>query len=271
MDYIAILKIAFLGMGLIVGSFLNAVLWRMKEGIGLGGRSMCPSCRATIFWYDNIPVISFLLLAGKCRACHVPISPRYPLVELLTAGLFLLIGKTFFVPDRPDAFIETLLFLGASSILILIFFFDLDTMEIPNVLLWFGVGWTLPLLLLLDSIRDSSVASSDSVLHTGMLGALIGFFPLFFLSFVSKERWMGMGDGFLAFFLGLLVGWPGILIALLFSFTLGASAGILALLLGKKELGSEMPFGPFLIVGTFFAITVERMFPELLRMLFWFS
>ena len=262
---------AFFAFGLIIGSFLNAVLWRMKEGMGLGGRSLCPSCRAMIHWYDNIPVLSFLFLGGKCRACRNAISWRYPIVEFSTGILFLFLGNAFFVWWDALSWIEIVFYMGASSLLILIFLHDLDTMEIPNILLWIGVGWAVSMLLLLDAYGFNPVTSAFSTrLHPGILAGIVGFLPLFLMATLSKERWMGMGDGFLAFFLGLLVGWPGILVALFLSFGIGAIVGVVLIALKKKGMQSQVPLGPFLIVGTFLSIFLPKWFPGMLESLFWF-
>ncbi len=263
------LFVAFFGFGLIVGSFLNAVLWRMKEGMTLGGRSMCPRCRAKIAWYDNIPMVSFLILGGKCRACREKISWRYPAIECSTGLLFALIGNEFFVWWDASSWVLTTLYLVSGAILILIFLHDLETMEIPNILLWIGVGSALPLLLVLDAIGFHSGVSPWSLsLHSGILAALVGFLPLFLLSALSRETWMGMGDGFLAFFLGLVVGWPHMLVALVLAFALGSVVGIFLILLKKKGMRSQVPLGPFLIVGAFLALFLPEWFPGIFDMFF---
>lgn len=262
---------SFLGFGLIVGSFLNVVLWRIKEGMTLGGRSMCPACRGRIAWYDNIPLLSFALLGGKCRSCGGGISPRYPAVEFSTGVLFVLIGRMFFSVWNVESWVLTAFYLVAASLLILIFLFDIETMEIPNILLWIGVGWSLPMLLLLDVFRFNPGMSIWSLsLHSGILAGCVGFLPLFLIASISREKWMGMGDGFLAFFLGLVVGWPNILSALLLAFGLGALTGIFLIALKKKEMQSQVPLGPFLIVGAFLSIFLPEWFPRLFEIFFWY-
>lgn len=262
---------AFFVFGLIIGSFLNAVLWRMKEGMSLGGRSMCPSCRATISWYDNIPLLSYLFLGGKCRACRAVISVRYPLVEATTGILFALLGSAFFSMGRVDSWVETVFFLGVASILLLIFFFDLETMEIPNILLWIGIGWTLPFLLILDTVRFQPGISVWSLsLHSGMVAGLVGFLPLFLMAALSRETWMGMGDGFLAFLLGLVVGWPAIVPALVMAFGLGAGFGLILIALKKKGMRSQIPLGPFLIAGALLALLLPVWIPGVFDRFLWY-
>lgn len=265
------LFLAFFGFGLIIGSFLNAVLWRMKEGMGLGGRSMCPSCRATIRWYDNIPLVSYALLGGKCRSCRVSIPVRYPVVEATTGVLFALLGAAFFSAGRVETWVETVFLLGVTGILLLIFFSDLETMEIPNIFLWIGIGWTLPFLLILDTIRFQPGISVWSLsLHSGIVAGLVGFLPLFLLAALSRETWMGMGDGFLAFFLGLVVGWPAIVPALVMAFGLGAGFGLVLIALKQKGMQSQIPLGPFLIAGAFLALLLPVWIPGIFDRFLWY-
>lgn len=263
--------IAFSVFGLIIGSFLNAVSWRMKEGIGLGGRSMCPACRGKIVWYDNIPLLSFLLLGGKCRSCKMKISCRYPLVEGATGVLFALLGSTFFSWWNVPSWALTVFYLVSASVLVLIFLFDLESMEIPNILLWIGVGWALPMLLVLDAFAPLPQTSIWSLhLYSGVLAGLIAFLPLFLMAAISREKWMGMGDGFLAFFLGLVVGWPHMMLALILAFGMGAFVGVLLIAFGKKGMQSQVPLGPFLILGAFLALLLPEWFPVAFSALFWY-
>lgn len=261
----------FFVFGLIIGSFLNAVSWRMREGIGLGGRSMCPACRKKIVWYDNIPLVSFFFLLGKCRSCRKRISWKYPIVEGLTGIVFVTLGMTFFSLGSVTSWILTAFYLVSASILILVFLADFETMEIPNILLWSGVGWSLPMLLLLDSFESfPRVSIWELHLYSGVFAGLVAFLPLFLLAALSRERWMGLGDGFLAFFLGLVVGWPHIILALFLAFGMGAIVGVALIVCKKKEMQSRMPLGPFLILGAFLALMIPEWFPSAFGMLFWY-
>lgn len=266
-----LIVVSFLGFGLIIGSFLNAVLWRMREGMSLGGRSVCPSCRAKISWYDNVPILSFLFLRGKCRACRGKISWRYPAVECSTGLLFALLGNEFFVWWDVSSWVLVALYSFSAAILTLIFLHDFETMEIPNILLWIGIGSALPLLLILDALGFHLGVSLWSLsLHSGILAGLVGFLPLFLLAALSRERWMGMGDGFLAFYLGLVVGWPNIFCALVLAFGMGAFVGLILIALKKKGMQSQIPLGPFLILGAFLALFLPRWFPGIFDSFLWY-
>ena len=261
----------FFIFGLLIGSFLNAVLWRMREGIGLGGRSMCPLCRGKISWYDNIPLLSFLVLSGKCRLCRGKISWRYPIVEGVTGVLFALLGGTFFLWWSVPSWVLTMFYLVSTSVLVLVFLFDLESMEIPNILLWVGVGWALPMLLVLDAfVPLQSVSIWSLHLYSGVFAGLVSFLPLFLMAALSREKWMGMGDGFLAFFLGLVVGWPHMILALILAFGMGAFVGVFLIAFGKKGMQSQIPLGPFLILGALSTLLLSEWFPSVSRALFWY-
>ncbi len=256
------LCVSFFIFGLIVGSFLNAVAWRLREGMSLGGRSMCPKCRAMIVWYDNIPLFSYIILGGKCRSCHTTISRTYPIIEGVTGILFALFGVTFFVSQDVGTWMVTGFYLVAVAILTLIFMHDLETMEIPDILLWVGVGWSLVMLLVLDAYAfEPSVSIWSLRLYSGIVAGLAGFFPLFLISALSQEKWMGMGDGFLAFFIGLVTGWPTVLYALTMGFCLGSMIGIFLVVFRRKHMRSQLPLGPFLVTGAILAILLSAWFP----------
>ncbi len=218
--------------GLVVGSFLNCVIYRLeREESFLKGRSYCPFCKHILNWQDLIPVLSFLFLKGRCRYCQQKISLQYPLVELATGLIFILVILT---PSNIYAYAYLLLM---SCFLIIIFIYDLKHYIIP-----------------------------DKVIYPAIAIALIFNFPFsilsafgaaaFFLAIVliSRGKWMGVGDIKLAFLMGLVLGFPNILVALFSAFLIGAIIGIGLIAAGKKTLKSEVPFGPFLVTGTFMAI-----------------
>lgn len=228
-------------------------------------------CRAPIAWYDNIPILSFIFLGRKCRACAANISWRYPAVEMATGVLFAIFGGIFFSWWDVSSWMVTAFYLVSVAILVLIFLYDLEEMEIPNILLWIGVGWALPMLLLIDAYGSGPSVSLWSLhLYSGILAGLVAFLPLFLMAALSREKWMGMGDGFLAFFLGLVVGWPHILFALILAFGIGALTGVSLILLKKKEMQSQIPLGPFLIFGAFLAIFLPEWFPGIFERFFWY-
>ncbi|MCP6718324.1 MAG: prepilin peptidase [Patescibacteria group bacterium] len=237
--------------GLIVGSFLNSVIYRLSTNASfLLGRSYCPECKSNLKWHDLIPIISFLVLAGKCRYCKKPISIQYILVELATAGLFF-----FIVFQNIDlllygfslaVFLKICFLFIVSCFLIIIFAYDLKHYIIPDKVIF-------PLILVTGIFN---FYTGYDVLNTiySAFGASLFFL---FIVLISKGTWMGMGDVKLAFFMGLFLGFPKIMVALFLAFFSGAVIGIILMISGKKTLKSEIPFGPFLIFGTFLALFFE--------------
>jgi prepilin signal peptidase PulO-like enzyme (type II secretory pathway) len=231
--------------GLIVGSFLNCVIYRLgKKKSFLNGRSFCPECFHILSWKDLIPIFSFLILKGKCRYCRKKISLQYPLVEFFTGILFL---ATFYYL-RNQLFslqgIFTLFYYWTVfSSLIVIFVYDLKNYLIEEKIVYFSI-----LICLIFNLLFSISEIENKILS-------LLFVALFFLLIVliSKEKWMGMGDAKLGALMGIFLGWPKIIPALFFSFFVGAIFGIFLIILKKKSLKSEIPFGPFLVSGTIFS------------------
>ncbi|MEA3273187.1 MAG: prepilin peptidase [Patescibacteria group bacterium] len=271
-------------LGLILGSAVNVVIARNKtagkQNPKLSGkRSKCPHCGEVIAWYDNIPLLSFILLKGRCRHCGKKISWQYPLVELVTAllvvGVLVLdfsalsikeidittmtgVGFAFWIFQLSCVF----LMIGS---LVAIFAYDLKHYLIPDRFVLVGVIATLIYNLLLDlnlvetGLKPVSTGFLlNSATSSGFLGALIasGFF--FCLVYFSKEKWMGWGDVKLAVFMGLVLGFPTILIGLFIAYLTGAVVGVSLLAFKKKKMKSEIPFGPFLCLGTYIALLFGR-------------
>jgi leader peptidase (prepilin peptidase)/N-methyltransferase len=256
---------SFIILGLLIGSFLNVIIFRFDTGESVvSGRSRCNSCKKMIAWYDNIPVLSFVFLRGKCRNCGERISWQYPTVECVTATLFMFVGQSFFFFGNTESAIQTVFSLGLIAALIVVFVYDLSTMEIPVSVLAFGVGWTVLSLFLLWYFASPQGAFSESRFAEGLIGGLIAFSIFYALVFFSRETWMGEGDAWLALMLGLVVGWKLLLPALTIAFGSGALFGIALILLHKKNLQSRIPFGPFLAASImfmlFFGALVEQMF-----------
>jgi len=237
--------------GLIIGSFLNSVIYRLSTNTSfLLGKSYCPECKSNLKWHDLIPLISFLILAGKCRYCKKPISVQYILVELATAGLFLFIisqninlllyGFSLFL------FLKICFLLIVSCFLIIIFAYDLKHYIIPDKVIF-------PLILITGVFN---LYTDYKILNTVYSGIGAAAFFLFIV-LISKGKWMGMGDVKLVFFMGLFLGFPKIIVALFLAFFIGAVIGVILIISGKKTLKSEVPFGPFLIMGTFLALFFE--------------
>ncbi len=255
--------ISFFIFGLIVGSFLNVLAFRLRDAETLLGKSFCRSCKNQIRWYDNIPLISFALLRGLCRDCETKISWQYPLVEMLTGVLFALTGYFFFSESSMLSWLETAWLLGILSCFIVIAVYDLKYMEVPlNMLI---ISALLIYVFLIAHFVLAPEPFFVSRLWYGFLGGAVvaGFF--FLLVFWSREKWMGWGDVWLGFVSGSVVGVPLILPLLTLSFGLGAIAGLLAIAYGDKNLKSQIAFAPFLISGTIVTLFLERIFPSLFR------
>ncbi|HEX3830022.1 MAG TPA: prepilin peptidase [Sporichthyaceae bacterium] len=233
-------------LGLLIGSFLNVVVHRVPRGISVvGGRSACPRCAATIRPRDNVPVISWLLLGGKCRDCAVPISIRYPLVELATGGLFAVLGMRFGL----DPVLPALLVLAAAGVALTLI--DLDTGRLPFAITVPTLGAVAGLLVVAGSVRGWS-SSGVALLSVGVWCAVYGGLWL-----GTAGRGMGLGDVVLAPSLGLVLGWLGwgpSLIGLLAGFGVGALVGVALIAAGRAQRRSAVPFGPFMLAGAAFGI-----------------
>lgn len=224
--------------GLLVGSFLNCVVYRLETRQSfLKGRSFCPYCKKTLQWYDLIPVLSFLWLRGKCRYCKTQISWQYPLVEIATALLFLLLFIFRY---------NFLFYILIVPALIIIFVYDLKHYIIPDKVIYPAIAvsgiWYLVSGIFFASYTKYNI---QNTIYSAFGAAL--FFLLIVL--ITRGKGMGIGDIKLAFLMGLILGWPDILVALLLAFFLGAAIGLVLIILGKKSMKSEVPFGPFLITG----------------------
>ena len=248
--------------GLAIGSFLNVVICRLKtnESI-LIGRSYCPKCKTILKWYDLIPVFSFIFCKGRCRYCDKKIIWQYPMVEIITGLLFLLIFNfQFSLPAGEAGIFNLIYYLIIISFLIVIFVYDLKHYLILDKIVFPAVIITIIFnFFLLPEGWQSSILSA--------FGA-----SLFFLSLVliSKGEWMGLGDVKFAFLMGLILSWPNILLALFLSFFSGAIVGITLILFGKKGFKSQIPFGPFLSGSTILIIIYGEYIIELYQNMFWF-
>ena len=258
---------SFFILGLIVGSFLNVLVYRLRDAETLLGRSLCRHCQHQIRWYDNIPLISFVLLRGTCRDCENKISWQYPLVELLTGITFALAGYAVFSAGSALPWLEIAWLLGIGSCLIVIAAYDLRFMEIPLSMLVASALVTYGFLA--TSFFLASEPFLDSRLWSGMLGGLAvgGFF--FLLVWMSRETWMGWGDVWLGAVTGSVVGLPLVLPMLTLSFGLGAIVGLLAIAYQKKGLKSQIPFAPFLVTGTLTILFLSETSPLFFRFFIW--
>lgn len=230
--------------GLCVGSFLNVVIYRLPRGMNLAKPgSHCTSCDYTLKWYDNIPVLSYLMLGGKCRKCKSHISFRYTAVELLNMALWLL-AAVYFWESSPVYAMAVML---ASSLLLCIAFIDLETMYIHDILV----------ALLLIPIAMAALSGYSASLWSRLFGLGIGGggFALVYLAakLLLKKEGMGFGDVLLMAAVGAFLGWK----ATLFAILVGSLCGCLVLLpmrFAQKDAQREFPFAPFLVVGALAAI-----------------
>ncbi len=242
-------------LGLIIGSFLNVVIYRLENGGKIvNDRSKCLHCKHTLNWLDLIPILSFIFLKGKCRYCKHSISVQYPLVELLTGIMFVAIFN-FFAQGGPVLdwqFLSFLFWLYLTSVFIVIFVYDLRHYIIPDKVIYPAIIITTTFHLFSEFITTNNFQFSIFNQFSIFLFAAIlasGFF--YAIIIITKGKGMGGGDVKLAFLMGLLLGWPVILLSLFLSFIFGSIVGICLILIGKKKMGSMIPFGPFLIIGTF--------------------
>jgi leader peptidase (prepilin peptidase)/N-methyltransferase len=234
------------GVGLLVGSFLNVVIARVPVGESVvHPPSHCPKCGTELAPYDNIPVLSWLMLRAKCRTCRAPISARYPLVEAGTALAFGLVAAR--IGWEP----ELAAYLVATAGLISLAFIDIDTKRIPNVILYPLTAVVAVLLVVAAAVNDQW----DDLARAG-IAAAIGFGALFLIHFVRPDG-MGFGDVKLAFLCGGLLGWFGLtemIVGLYGGFVLGAVVGVLLIASKRASFGRTIPFGPFLVLGTLLTV-----------------
>jgi len=232
-------------LGLILGSFLNSWMWRVRDNVRVlaNSRSICVACRRQLKWYENIPLISWLVLKGRCRTCKVKISLFYPLVELTTACLLVFVVWRYFSMGHFSEW-EMLRDVFFLTFLIIIFVYDLRYKIILSRIVWSGaiIGFLINVFYL---------NYSASLLWLGMLVGG-GFF--YFQYLISKGRWIGGGDVRMGIMMGAWLGWPNVLVALFFAYILGAVFALILMFLKKADGKTEVPFGTFLAIGTFFTI-----------------
>ena len=240
------LSIAFI-IGLIFGSFLNVLIYRLPRRISIinPSRSFCPNCKAEIKWYDNIPVLSYILLSGKCRVCGWKIPIRYPIVELLT-GLCFLLSFSF-----SNSTIEALTFSALAFSVILLTFVDLEFMMIPD---------TSVILILVSGIIYSLINGS---LLVNLITSIVTFSILFLVRKLSKNG-IGFGDVKLFGVSGFFLGPIGSIVAMMIASLSGIIFVIVPLFMKKIGLKTKIPFGPFLGWGIFVTVLLK---PLIIRLL----
>ena len=282
MLFLFYVKIFFIfSLGLCLGSFLNVLVDRRKKEKSLLGFSECDFCKHKLFWWENIPVLSFLFLKGKCLKCRKKLSWQYPTVELSVGLLFLAVAfwsgffeagfqaNTFpsnsgFVYFGIIDWLVMIFWLISSFLLAVVFLWDLKYMEIPNGIVFGGVC-----LAIIFSVFQIFVMNEyyeawwKNPFFFGLFGASAVSLFFYLMYFFSGGKWIGGGDVKLGFWLGWLVGLPMVYPLLLVSYVLGAIVSLGLIFFGKKKMSSKVPFGPFLIVGYFLILFFGKNMIEL--------
>jgi len=214
-------------LGTVIGSFLNVVIIRLKAKKSIfKNRSHCVFCNKKLRWYELIPLMSFVMQLGKCRGCKKRFSWQYPLVELFTGLVFLILFIYEF----------SFFWFIISCFLIILFVYDLKHYLVPDVIIY-------PAIIL-------SFVFHFYFIFPGLIGA--AFFLVIVL--ISKGKWMGMGDVKIGALMGLLLGFKLLIVALFLAFLVGALVSIALMIIKKKKLKSEIPFVPFLAGATFISL-----------------
>ncbi len=275
-------------VGASVGSFLNVVIDRVPAGKDIiSKRSFCDKCKKTLAWYDLVPIVSWLVLRGRCRYCREPISPQYPIVEGATALLFVFVSSKFLPFNSANSaltlshYLTLFYYLFSISVLIVIFVIDLKRQIIPNKISYFAIFVSLIYLLILGLLQTQVTRSLTAQIAPSLVStqlqtilfakintiaaAAVAAAAFFAIVYVSNEKALGGGDAKLVLFIGLLVGWPLILVAIFLSFILGAIVGLNLILLNLRKFGQRIAFGPFMCV----AAIITLFWGE--KLFFWYS
>ena len=236
------------GLGAAIGSFINVVVYRLPAGLSVvKPRSRCPHCLHKLGNQENVPVLGWLWLRGRCRHCKSSISIRYPLVEAATGILFLLIFWTF------DLSIQTLGYWLFISWLLALSLIDLDTMTLPNPLTKSGLIIGLVFQLFVGFVMQSGWVGATWQVMSGMIGAVLGIWLFDAIAFVGSimlgQAAMGGGDAKLAAMLGAWLGWKYLLLTSFLACAVGAFVGGGAIALKMRARQQPMPFGPFLALA----------------------
>lgn len=260
--------------GLAIGSFLNVVAYRVPAGIPLTRESRCPQCDTGIRWWQNVPVVSWLALRGRCASCGQRISPRYPIIEAVTAVFFALVALGLMLPHPTPGMltdagfwgilITLAVFAGLSVALTLI---DLDVKRLPDAIVLPGWGAIVVLLFVTTLVAGVSTGSATQswaaqIGWDDFLRALFGGVALFLFYYLIRlisPRGMGGGDVKLAGLVGTVLGWFGwgaLAFGAFAAFLLGGIFGGILLLTGRARRRSAIPFGPWIIAGAWVGIVV---------------
>ncbi len=248
MDYLFVII-----LGGLWGSFANVCIYRLPLDRGVvSGRSYCPKCKKQITWKDNIPIISYLLLSGKCRKCKKPISSQYALVEFLSIFFFTIIYFLYGIT------LTTLLLMILSLSFIIIFFIDLKHFIIPNEITFSMM--VLGFLKSFDPNLNSIFPNYINSLIGGLLGYGIIWSIIYFYKQVRKKEGMGLGDAKLFAVIGFWFGWLAIPFIIFLSSVIALLSVVPSLLKNSRTMSSQIPFGPYIIIGTLIYLFFENSF-----------
>ena len=244
-------------LGGLWGSFANVCIYRLplEKGV-VSGRSYCPNCKNQIIWKDNIPILSYLLLSGKCRKCKKSISSQYILVEFISILFFTIIYYFYGIT------LTTLLLMVLSLSFIIIFFIDLKHFIIPN-----EISFSMMALGFIKSF-DPNLHSLFPNYINSLIGGLFGYgiiwSIIFFYKQIRKKDGMGLGDAKLFAVVGFWFGWIAIPFVVFLSSIIALISVVPSLLKNSKNLSSQIPFGPYIIIGTLVYLFFENTFKSLL-------
>ncbi|HYV33357.1 MAG TPA: prepilin peptidase [Candidatus Limnocylindria bacterium] len=247
-----ILGLTFI-FGAAIGSFLNVVILRLPEEEKLNGRSHCLNCQHQLTVWDLIPILSFVFLGGKCRYCKKQFSPRYFVIELVTALLFALCCQLL-KPDSLLLFILLLKYCFVASVLVVVFVIDLEHFLILDSVIFPGIIVLFALNLGLSIIGKQPVLNGHSYFISGLLGSVLAPLPFFVIWYFSGGKWMGFGDVKLAIFLGAALAFPLVFVGIMVGILLGGATSIFLLAFASQTLKSRIPFGTFLSLGAMLSL-----------------
>ena len=224
--------------GAIIGSFLNVCIHRLPRDTSIvWPASACPTCGRALSWFENVPIVSYAVLGGRCRTCRTPISPRYPIVEALTAGMFGLAWWDY----GPGPLLVSRLIFGCA--LIVLFAIDLEHHLLPNVITLTGI--VIGFLL--------SFTTDEPGWRSSLIGIVIGGGVLFLIAElyyrVRHEEGLGMGDVKMLAMMGAFLGWPLAILSLMIASVAGTIIGIGLIVTGRGTMKYALPFGTFLAIG----------------------
>ncbi|MEI6266832.1 MAG: prepilin peptidase [bacterium] len=265
-------------LGLVIGSFINALEYRITEKKTMAGRSFCPHCKHQLAWYDLFPLLSFAFLGGNCRYCKKKISWQYPLIELITGITFVgvllaspfatlydftkvaldlpilsqslaLYQENFFLISGIKLFLTLIVF----SVLVLVALHDAKTGYILSTYVYVAAAMSFVIIILAFS-GGADMTNIISYFFPYLWSAIVPASIFFSLYFFSKGKWMGAGDSELAVLMGLVLGYPLVIVAFYVTFIVGSVWSLIQIYITKKaKMRSAIPLGPFMVLGIFVA------------------